>query len=87
MSRTRRRSQTAITTREALEILASAVSYCQLAGLKVEAVNRRGTLALFIPGCSYILTDNGTRTDFRIGTPPAQSAKPEAVLSAQERTQ
>ena len=85
MSKTKRRSQTAITIQDALEILASAVSYCQLAGLKVEAVNRSGTLALFIPGCSYILTDNGTRADFRISTIPAQSAEPDAVLSAQER--
>lgn len=39
-----------ITPQEAIEILASAVSYCQQAGLTVKAGNADGNLALVIEG-------------------------------------
>ena len=60
-------SPKAITAQEALAMLESAVSYCQSAGLKVQAANGdNGTLGLFVPGAYYLLTDNGTRALFRL---------------------
>ncbi len=64
----RRKDPKPITAQDALTMLESAVSYCQSAGLKVNAANGdNGTLGLFIPGAHYILTDNGTRAAFRLG--------------------
>lgn len=66
-AKTRRVTPT-ITMQEALELLESAVSYCQLAGLRVRAANQDdGALAVFIPNAHYILTDDGTRAAFRLG--------------------
>lgn len=68
MKRTRRsRPNAKITAREALSLLESAVSYCQLAGLQVSAVNGdNGTLELFIPNAHYLLTKSGTRAMFQL---------------------
>ena len=74
----------AITAQEALTLLESAVSYCQLAGLKVQAANGDdNTLGLFIPNTHYILTDNGTRAAFRLGAVLAQPKPTDADVSAQ----
>jgi hypothetical protein len=58
--RARRKTQ-AITPREAIEILASAVSYCQQAGLTVKAGNADGNLALVIEGAYVDNTGPVTR--------------------------
>jgi hypothetical protein len=64
----RQRKPMPITAQDALDMLASAVSYCQQAGLKVGAANGdNGTLGLFISNAHYLLTDNGTRAVFRLG--------------------
>lgn len=62
-----RRMTPSITAPEALQLLESAVSYCQAAGLQVNAANNEdGTLALFIPRAQYIVTGDGTRAAFRL---------------------
>jgi hypothetical protein len=66
----------AITAQEALTLLESAVSYCQLAGLKVQAANgENDTLTLFIPNAHYTVTDNGTKAAFRIGASLAEAER------------
>ncbi len=56
---------------EALQILQSAIGYCQLAGLTVQGTNSKTGLTLVIPGVFYAAgqTDNGMV--FRIGSPPS----------------
>jgi hypothetical protein len=72
-------SPRAITTQEALTLLESAVSYCEAAGLKVQAANGdNGTLGLFIPSAHYVLTDNGTHAVFRLD-PREVSAQEQAA--------
>jgi len=64
----RRKQAEPLTPAMALTMLESAVSYCQQAGLQVQAANGdNGTLGLFIPNAHYVLTDNGTRAAFRLG--------------------
>lgn len=71
-TRTRQaRTNTAITAPEALQLLESAVSYCQQAGLGVNASNEisptgERNLALFIPRAQYIVSDDGARAAFRL---------------------
>lgn len=65
------RPNTAITAPEALQLLASAVSYCQQAGLRVNASNEisptgERNLVLFIPHAQYIVSDDGARAAFRL---------------------
>lgn len=59
-----RRMTPSITAPEALQLLESAVSYCQQAGLGVNAANEQGALCLFIPRARYIVTDDGMRAAF-----------------------
>ena len=64
----RRKQAEPLTPEMALTMLESAVSYCQAAGLHIQAANGdNGTLGLFIPGAHYVLSDNGTRAAFRLG--------------------
>ncbi len=71
----KRPSPRAITAHEALQLLESAVSYCQQAGLQVGATNGdNGTLAILIPNAHYVLTDSGTRAAFRLGALSAHGA-------------
>jgi hypothetical protein len=71
----RRKQAEPLTPAMALTMLESAVSYCQAAGLHIQAANGdNGTLGLFIPGAHYVLTDNGTRAAFRLGATPRVSA-------------
>lgn len=67
----RARTNTAITAPEALQLLESAVSYCQQAGLGVNASNEisptgERNLALFIPRAQYIVSADGARAAFRL---------------------
>ena len=66
------------------------MSYCQSAGLNVQAANGdSGTLGLFIPNTHYVLTDDGTRAAFRLGTPSVSAQDGAAsigTLSAQAKT-
>ena len=71
--RARRKTQT-ITPQEAIEILASAVSYCQQAGLTVKAGNAEGNLALVIEG-AYV-DNTGPMTRLAVGDPPAEAPAP-----------
>lgn len=57
----RTRGTSPITKSEALEILASAVSYCQQSGLKVRYSNYDNGLALVVEGASVQVADTGTR--------------------------
>lgn len=59
MSRTRK--QKPVTKAEALEILASAVSYCQQSGLKVKYANRDASLVLSVDGATAQVGEAGTR--------------------------
>ncbi len=69
----RKRTQAPVTAQDALMMLESAVSYCQSAGLCVQAANSKdGMLGLFIPNAHYIVTDNGTRAAFRLGELPGE---------------
>lgn len=67
MKRTKRNVGEPITTAEALQILQSAIGYCQQAGLVVKAANRKAGLTLTIPGAYYTTVDN--KVTFCIGTP------------------
>jgi len=55
-----------------LEILASAVSYCQQSGLTVRAGNVDGKLALVIDGAH--VASNGSTTHFIAGNLPMETA-------------
>lgn len=67
----RRKTPTRITAHEALQLLESALSYCQAAGMEVQAGNGdEGTLAIYIPNAHYTITDNGTRAEIRRGEAP-----------------
>jgi hypothetical protein len=71
----RRKDKEPLTPEMALTLLESAVSYCQAAGLHIQAANSKdGTLGLFVPGAHYIITDNGTRAFFRLGELPEARA-------------
>ena len=75
----RRKQAEPLTPAMALTMLESAVSYCQAAGLHIQAANGdNGTLGLFIPGAHYVLSDNGTRAAFRLGRVSAQGAHRDA---------
>lgn len=79
MSTTKRakRKMPPITPQEAIEILTSAVSYCQQAGLTVKAGNADGNLALVIEGAH--VDNTGLLTRFMVGPLPAgPSASAEA---------
>jgi len=78
-----------ITAQEALTMLESAVSYCQSAGMKVQAINGdNGTLGVFIPGAYYLLTDNDTRAVFRLGAMSVHAERiPVANIGTKETAQ
>jgi len=61
-----------------LEILASAVSYCQQSGLTVRAGNVDGKLALVIDGAH--VASNGMTTHFVAGNVPMETACPAAEV-------
>ena len=62
----RRKQAEPLTPAMALTMLESAVSYCQQAGLQVQAANGADTLTLHIPNAYYTLTNNGTSAAFRL---------------------
>lgn len=71
--RPRPRRKVLVTQAIALELLASAVSYCQQAGMSIAAQNATNAsgdslLQLYIPNAYYVLLDDGTAA-FRIGNP------------------
>jgi hypothetical protein len=74
-----------ITAHEALQILASAVSYCQQAGLQVQAANGADTLTLHIPNAYYTLTNDGTSAAFRLRDVAAHRADAPGVSAHAER--
>lgn len=61
-----RRMTPSITATEALQLLESAVSYCQQAGLQVNALNEQGALCLFIPHAQYSVSEDGLRAAFQL---------------------
>lgn len=69
---------------EALDMLHSALWYCQQAGLKVAAGNRAGVLTLQVNGAEYVTTGSGWEL-VPIGDLSALSAQPIGTpdLSAQ----
>lgn len=56
---TSKRSETPLTPVEALDMLHSALWYCQQAGLRVAAGNRAGVLTLQVNGAQYVTTGGG----------------------------
>jgi hypothetical protein len=50
--------------------LQSAISYCQQAGITVQAHNGPEGVTLTLPGVFYTLTNDGKAAHFHIGTPP-----------------
>ncbi len=54
-----KRSEEPLSPAEALDMLKSALTYCQQAGLKVAAGNRAGVLTLQVNGAEYITTGGG----------------------------
>jgi len=56
------RTETPITATEALQLLASAVNYCQRAGLTVNYSNDNAHgLTLYLPGCDVMTDDSAAR--------------------------
>lgn len=53
------KKQSEVNPEEAAEILASAVAYCQKAGIQVQHANENGTLWLAFPGLEIVPLDNG----------------------------
>ena len=72
-----------VTAQEAVNILQSAIGYCQQAGIAVQAHNGPEGVTLTLPGVFYTMTNNGTAAEFHIGTAPANNGTPEAAISAQ----
>lgn len=70
MKKIRRSTGEPLTAQEALQILQSAIGYCQQAGLTVQAANSGTGLMLTIPGAYYTTVENGTEVTFALGTPP-----------------
>ena len=58
-----------ITAPDALQILQSAIAYCQQARITVQAANRDGALVLTLPGCRYVVEDGQAK--FRLN--PAEN--------------
>lgn len=74
-----RRATTApATPAEALQLLQSAVSYCQQAGLLVRAVNRPAGLALLVPAAHFEVNDRDGAV-FLPGAMPAEQEHDDAV--------
>ena len=73
----KRRELPALTPGDALEMLASAINYCQHAGLKVRAGNMgNGMLAIVVEGAAVASTDGVTR--LVVASTPPQTPPPKA---------
>ena len=79
-----------ITKEEAVSILASALSYCQLAGLAVMAQHTDGALLLTLPGVTVMVQDgravfglvgDGTPAPGSDGTPAGSDGTSEKVTA------
>jgi hypothetical protein len=70
MKKTKRNAGEPLTAQEALQILQSAIGYCQQAGLAVQAANSGTDLVLTIPGAYYTTSDSKTEVAFCVGVPP-----------------
>ncbi|MBI4672792.1 MAG: hypothetical protein HY741_14120 [Chloroflexi bacterium] len=58
-TRATRKPIQSLTPQDALQLLASAVSYCQQAGLEVYATNTLDGLRFYIPQARYVATPSG----------------------------
>lgn len=67
MSTTKRSGQKPVTGLEALQILQSAVGYCQQAGMTVQAANKPEGLTLVILGGYYVISSNAAQFLFSVG--------------------
>ena len=85
MKKTKRSVGEPLTAQEALQILQSAIGYCQQAGLAVQAANSGTGLTLTIPGAYYTTANEKSGVTFHIGTPePTKSGdSPEKQASGQ----
>ena len=63
-----RKTAKPITPEEAIQLLSSALSYCQQAGLTIRAGNDGNTLHLVLPGVNYDITQtpSGPRARFTV---------------------
>lgn len=81
-----------VTVDEALQILQSAVGYCQLAGLTVRGSNSETGLTLVIPGVFYTLGPTNSDFEFRVGSlrthddTDEREARKKAMLYARSAT-
>lgn len=75
----RKKERAPLTKQEALEMLESAIYYCQRAGLSIGGKNESGALVLTIPHAAYILTHGGTRAAFEL---TAETAPGEGLRTA-----
>ncbi len=64
MPRTKRGAVQPVTPEQALQMLQSAIGYCQLAGLAVQAANSDAGLLLTVPGVDYALTADRSSAEF-----------------------
>lgn len=65
-------TEKSITKEEAVEILASALSYCQQAGVPIKLGAANCTLWLALPGVGYHVENNGTKVKLVINSPENQ---------------
>lgn len=63
-----------VSAEEALQILQSAIGYCQLAGLRVQGANGDAGLTLIIPGVFYSTGNTDKGMAFRLGSPPTNES-------------
>lgn len=64
---------------DALDMLASAINYCQQAGLQVTFANRQGRLVLSVPEAAIVMADGVTRIDHLPLEAVASTGKSEAA--------
>lgn len=58
-----RNLKAAIGKPDALDMLASAINYCQQAGLQVTFANKQGRLVLSVPEAAIVMADGSARID------------------------
>ena len=66
MPRTKRGTVQPVTPEQALQMLQSAIGYCQVAGLAVQAENSDSGLVLTLPRVAYGLMPDGSSAEFRL---------------------
>src|SRR5512143_3678752 len=66
MPRTKRGAIQPVAPPQALQMLQSAIGYCQMAGLAVQAANSDAGLVLTVPGVAFDVSPDGASAEFRL---------------------